>query len=333
MSIENGLGSSQMNWCGLFAANESHSLRFFPALEDGEIKIKPLSEVFDAGIKVWGNSLVAQFLGKPPSSSSLVRLVNLIWGKFGEIVVNPAGENLFLFQFPSLESRDWVLANGPWHIQNKPIILRKWEPNLKSLDFSMEKLSVWVHLSGVPLELFNNVGFSYVTSALGTPLYMDGITANRQRLAYAKVCVEMSADFKIPSFISVMLRDGTYASVGVKVPWLPVSDVVSVPGGPSEVAGPVSGVVVPTATVIVEGTTASTSGNEGPLDLGVVQTPITGERGKAPLESIDEHRPIREAAKNVAVMMQGLKKNKKNAKKSKKQGSGCSPSVSSPVLS
>ncbi|KAK9000321.1 hypothetical protein V6N11_080824 [Hibiscus sabdariffa] len=84
------------------------------------------------------------------------------------------------------------------------------------------------------------------------------------------------------------------------------NDVVSVPGGPSEVAGPVSGVVVPTATVIVEGTTASTSGNEGPLDLGVVQTPITGERGKAPLESIDEHRPIREAAKNVAISTEAI---------------------------
>ncbi|KAK9001585.1 hypothetical protein V6N11_083365 [Hibiscus sabdariffa] len=97
--------------------------------------------------------------------------------------------------------------------------------------------------------------------------------------------------------------------------------VVFVPDVPSEVVAP--SVVVPTTTdvAIVEGTNASASGNEGPLDLGVVQIPITGERGKAPLESIDnlddgnEHKPIREAAKNVAVMMQGLKKNKKNAKK------------------
>ncbi|KAK8613788.1 hypothetical protein V6N13_101544 [Hibiscus sabdariffa] len=153
----------------------------------------------------------------------------------------------------------------------------------------------------------------------------------------------MSADFKIPSFISAMLRDGTYASIGVEVPWLPVSvselccfrdvvvsvHVVFVPDVPSEVVAP--SVVVPTTTdvAIVEGTNASASGNEGPLDLGVVQIPITGERGKAPLESIDnlddgnEHKPIREAAKNVAVMMQGLKKNKKNAKKISDQSVTC----------
>ncbi|KAK8502462.1 hypothetical protein V6N13_130488 [Hibiscus sabdariffa] len=65
MSIENGSGSGQMNCRGLFAANKSHSLRFFPPpLKDGEVKIKPPSEVFDAGIMVWGNSLVAQFLGR-----------------------------------------------------------------------------------------------------------------------------------------------------------------------------------------------------------------------------------------------------------------------------
>ncbi|KAK8705494.1 hypothetical protein V6N13_049096 [Hibiscus sabdariffa] len=222
MAPSDGMGMGSLNWRKLFAASESQSLQFFPPkISEGEVRIEPLIEVFDEGVRVWHSSLVAQFLSKPPNFNSLVRSVKLLWGKFGDIDINPAGDNLFLIHFPSLENRDWVLANGPWHIQNMPIILRKWQPNLKSLEFNMEKLPIWVHLSRVPLELFTGIGLSYIASALGTPLYMDGITANRLRLSYAKVCVEISVDFKVPKSIPVMLCDGTLASIAVEVPWFP----------------------------------------------------------------------------------------------------------------
>ncbi|KAK8702479.1 hypothetical protein V6N13_020833 [Hibiscus sabdariffa] len=160
-----------MNWRQLFTASKNHSFQFFPpTVNDGEVAIKPHAEVFEAGVRVWQNTLVSQFLGKPPNLNTLRRLINVIWGKYGELEVNSA---------------------------------------------------VWVHLRSMPLELFTSVGLSYRTSALGVPLYMDSITTNRQRLAYAKVCVEMSAGVCVPKVIPVYLKDGSVALVGVEVPWLP----------------------------------------------------------------------------------------------------------------
>ena len=49
---------------------------------------------------------------------------------------------------------------------------------------------------------------------------MDRITTNQQRLAYAKVCVEIKDTMDIPRFIEVELRSGTFVSVNVEVPWL-----------------------------------------------------------------------------------------------------------------
>ncbi|XP_039003778.1 uncharacterized protein LOC120130649 [Hibiscus syriacus] len=89
--------------------------------------------------------------------------------------------------------RDWVLDNGPWHIQNKPLFLRSWSPE----------------------------GLSYLASALGNPLYMDTITTSRERLEYVKVCVEIEAGVTIPESIQVILKDGSYVNVRVHVPWLP----------------------------------------------------------------------------------------------------------------
>ncbi|KAK8656547.1 hypothetical protein V6N13_098494 [Hibiscus sabdariffa] len=61
---------------------------------------------------------------------------------------------------------------------------------------------------------------SYIASALGNLLYMDTSTTKRHRLAFAKVCVEVSADFKIPRTIPVKLRNGIVVSAGVVVPWI-----------------------------------------------------------------------------------------------------------------
>ncbi|MBA0725908.1 hypothetical protein Golax_001769 [Gossypium laxum] len=68
----------------------------------------------------------------------------------------------------------------------------------------MDRLPVWIHLKHVPLELFTGGGLSYIASALGNPLYMDGITASKQRLPYAKVCVELSVDQVLPRFVLLM---------------------------------------------------------------------------------------------------------------------------------
>ncbi|KAK8695594.1 hypothetical protein V6N13_000747 [Hibiscus sabdariffa] len=52
-------------------------------------------------------------------------------------------------------------------------------------------------------------------------LYMDSVTASMKRLAYAKVCVEVSIDSSIPQFVDVILRNGLSMSIGVDVPWMP----------------------------------------------------------------------------------------------------------------
>ncbi|XP_039026533.1 uncharacterized protein LOC120160183 [Hibiscus syriacus] len=139
------------------------------------------------------------------------------------VQVSSAGSNLFIFSFDNESARDWVVDNGPWHVHNKTLILRNWEPNSQSLCFDLTKIPIWVHLYNVPLELFSRVGHSYISSAIGNPLSMDSITASKTRLEFAKVCVEIGVNDVIPKFIEVVLRDGHQTSITVEVPWHPPS--------------------------------------------------------------------------------------------------------------
>ena len=96
---------------------------------------------------------------------------------------------------------------------------------MKSLDFNMDKLLVWIKLGNVPLELFTQRGLSYIASAIGVPLYMDQITAKKQRLSFAKICIELESTKEIPCAIDVKLRDGSLVLVFVEIPWRPLKCV------------------------------------------------------------------------------------------------------------
>ena len=69
--------------------------------------------------------MVAQFIDKVPNFSLFQRLVNALWGTNGEVLMKSASVNMFIIQFPSAKTRDRELESGPWHIQNKPLIVRK----------------------------------------------------------------------------------------------------------------------------------------------------------------------------------------------------------------
>ncbi|KAK8661471.1 hypothetical protein V6N13_091073 [Hibiscus sabdariffa] len=66
-----------------------------------------------------------------------------------------------------------------------------------------------------------NVEKNSAASALGIPLYMDNITTSKNRLVFAKVCVEVEADKVLPNYVNVELKDGSMASIRVEVPWMP----------------------------------------------------------------------------------------------------------------
>ncbi|XVE88719.1 hypothetical protein DITRI_Ditri19aG0091600 [Diplodiscus trichospermus] len=196
------------DWRKLFATPEDQSLQFFPLEKvDGE--------------KLWKNAVVGQFIGHMPNFSLFQRLVSIMWGSDSTVEVKPTGRNLFIIQFLSAKKRDSVLEKGPWHIQNKPLIIRKREPGMSSLDLDLTRVPVWIHLRNVPLELFTKDGLSYIANLVGTPLYMDWIIATQKRLAFAKICVELDINAEVLETIDVRMKNDTLITVHVEVPWFP----------------------------------------------------------------------------------------------------------------
>ncbi|XVE81458.1 hypothetical protein DITRI_Ditri15bG0065600 [Diplodiscus trichospermus] len=184
-----------------------HSLQYYPPQNvNGKVVVAPSQIFYHDGEELWKNVVVAQFIRQLPNFILFQRLTKIMWGSNEDVEVKPVGVNLFIIQFANKKTRDRVLEKGSWHIHNKPLIVRKWEPGMTSLELDPTRVLVWIQLRNVPLKLFKMEGLSYIANAVGTPLYMDRITTSHQRLAYAKICTEIDVNMEIFNSIDVKIR-------------------------------------------------------------------------------------------------------------------------------
>lgn len=72
------------------------------------------------------------------------------------------------------------------------------------------------------MELFTNEGISHIASAIGISLFMDKAIELRNRLSFARACLEISQESPLPSYIHVEIEDFGSIEIDVEYPWKPL---------------------------------------------------------------------------------------------------------------
>ncbi|KAK8668475.1 hypothetical protein V6N13_105928 [Hibiscus sabdariffa] len=170
--------------------------------------VTQLNQALIRGLKQWSNAFVGNFLGKSPPLGIFQRTASRLWGKEGSVTIRFLAPSVYMINFPSQRVRDWVLETGPWHIQQKAIVLRRWKLGLLLEELKLTSTPIWIKLWHVPLELYSQQGLSYVASAVGRPLYSDRATTLKQHLEFAK-CGKVVCDVAVAELgIGAQERDG-----------------------------------------------------------------------------------------------------------------------------
>ncbi|KAJ4844169.1 hypothetical protein Tsubulata_026930 [Turnera subulata] len=147
-------------------------------------------------------------------------MADRLWGRNGAFFVAHYKDDLYLFQFPSDSSLSRALFGGPWHIGGIPLLLRKWDADIKSIDFSTPIIPVWVHLGKVPLELLTKEGLSYLASAIGTPLHMNQDYS--KLLVFDRVSLCINVDFSKPLLEEIAIAfNGGARIIDISYSWKP----------------------------------------------------------------------------------------------------------------
>jgi hypothetical protein len=115
---------------------------------------------------------------------------------------------LYIFRFQDELHCEEILDTKLWHIANKPLILRKWRPDMQMLKLTLSSDAVWIKLMNLPLEYWSPNCLSSVASGVGKPLYANKITKEQKRLGFARVLVEIDVSSECPKEIFVSTEDG-----------------------------------------------------------------------------------------------------------------------------
>lgn len=72
------------------------------------------------------------------------------------------------------------------------------------------------------MHAFYPNGLSIISSVIGKPLLLDGPTADRTRMAYTRVCVEINPKSELKTTIPMVFEDGRRCIVDVEYVWKPL---------------------------------------------------------------------------------------------------------------
>ncbi|KAK1303554.1 hypothetical protein QJS10_CPB11g01546 [Acorus calamus] len=114
-----------------------------------------------------------------------------------------------------------TLEGGPWTMEHRPLILKRWSPDIRMEQERLSSIPIWVRLPNLPLHLWNVDCLSRIGSLIGSPLFMDSATLRCTKTSFARLCIEVEASTVLPDEVSVEIAPGLKEKFKVDYDWRP----------------------------------------------------------------------------------------------------------------
>ncbi|XP_021300450.1 uncharacterized protein LOC110428853, partial [Herrania umbratica] len=139
----------------------------------------------------WKNTLIVKLLGRDISYTYLCNRVRQLWSVVGDFQAINLNNGFYCFKFSKKSDYSHVLLDGPWIILGHYLTIRRWSPNFRSEDASIESVAAWVRLPRRPLEFYDREILSRIGDELGRTVKVDRTTSTVSRGKFARLCVEL----------------------------------------------------------------------------------------------------------------------------------------------
>ncbi|XP_058762881.1 uncharacterized protein LOC131636267 [Vicia villosa] len=184
-----------------------------PKYVEGEFEVEIEEADMESELLFGDSALIMYAIGKNLSMNAVKNYMAKFWNFVQLPGIYYHEEGYFLLKFHSLHDRDQVQMKGPYSIHGAPMVLKEWYPKFEFKRDMLRTLPIWVKLPNLPLHYWGGGAKSLgkIGSVLGTPLCTDECTANKLRVSYARILVEIDVTSKQKD--SIIIRD----SIGRKI--------------------------------------------------------------------------------------------------------------------
>lgn len=156
---------------------------------------------------MWKHVVVGTVLAFKPSFTDVQQWAKVNWKQFNPKIVY-IKPGIYLLEFQTEEDKLVVLGRR-WSFYHKsPVTFKAWDPSLELDDIDFSKIPVWVQLPNLKTRFWTSKGLSKITSYLRIPITTDILTANRSRVNFARVLVEVDVKSYLPDVILITGPEG-----------------------------------------------------------------------------------------------------------------------------
>ncbi|KAI0496281.1 hypothetical protein KFK09_022595 [Dendrobium nobile] len=121
------------------------------------------------------------------------------WNQFGGFHMTLIGMNWILCSFKNKDVLDEILNGGPWYVNGFIVGMDRWSPAFDPYSFKGISAPVWIRLPCLPLYCWDEGNLASIASRFGTPLYLDGNTFRWGKKEFARICVKVDLEKKLPN--------------------------------------------------------------------------------------------------------------------------------------
>ncbi|CAK8532363.1 unnamed protein product [Lathyrus sativus] len=202
---------------------KGRTMKFIPPqVVEGKIEVQIEEDDVSSEVKFWESSLILYAMGADLSMNAVKDFMTRSWNfvQLPDMYFNDEG--YFILRFKSFTDRDEVMLRGPYMLRNIPLLIREWRPDFKIKDELLRTLPIWVKLPQLPIVLWGDTSLNKIGSALGKPIMTDECTANRLRVSYAHILVEMDITKELPQSITITDPAGEKMQQSIEYEWRPL---------------------------------------------------------------------------------------------------------------
>ncbi|XP_019246327.1 PREDICTED: uncharacterized protein LOC109225978 [Nicotiana attenuata] len=192
-----------------------------PIIKDG-VKMVRLNQIeVKEQIQKWQASLIGYVLGGNPSFKDMLKFVYGVWNFVATPQVFLHDDGYFVFKFESEEDKKLVIQKGPYTFNNRPMILKQWEPKFQMSKEKTRNIPIWVMFPGLPVEYWTKENLGRIASCIGKPICSDRLTEEGERISYARMLIEMDISQELPNVLVIDEEEGIYREQELEYEWKP----------------------------------------------------------------------------------------------------------------
>lgn len=181
-------------------------------------EVEITEDEWNEGEKIWRYPVVGKVVNSNPPYTEVLKWASVNWKKETPRV-SQLKPGVFIFEFHSNEQK-WDVLRKNWSFYHKyAVVFKPWDVDGEVDEKSFTSTPVWIQLPQLPPRLWTSRNLSKIVSHIGKPIATDRMTAQRSKMDYARVLVDIESLENAPSEIPISKPDGRYLRQRVLYEW------------------------------------------------------------------------------------------------------------------